>query len=150
MPFLDFIRNRPEQSQEPSTQQKPETAQEMYIREAGQERASATTMDRMPAEQKERVEAIKSDLQKASKYVGSDTAAPASPDATANPQPMKQNMMNQEKAAPDLSPTSAQAGGRAIDVDGPGAPVSTPSKEQSQTAEKSQQTVERRPPSWER
>jgi hypothetical protein len=146
MAFLDFIKNRQQPSQETSAAPKPETAKEMYTRQAEQDRGSVKPVESMAPDQQARVEAVKSNLQKASLHVGTEAPATSAPDATANPQPMRQNMMSQENAAPDMSPTSAQAGGRAVDVEGPSAPSATPSKSQSQAP----QTVERRPPSWER
>src|ERR1035438_742933 len=72
MGLLDFIKNRLA-SQRPSaadnTQgQKPETAKEMYAREAKQEEASHKPLDRMPSEQQAQVAEIKSRLEKATQF----------------------------------------------------------------------------------
>jgi hypothetical protein len=55
-------------------------------------------------------------------------------------------MMSQDKPAPNLSPTSAQDGIPMKDVEGPGAPATTPAK----TQEQERQTIARPAPSWER
>ena len=145
--MLDFIKNRNSQQQSAAPPAQPETAKQMYTREAVQEKTAAKPLDRIPAEQQQKVEGIKADLQRATQHMGRDvpSASPTPTDATANPQPMAQMSMNQEKTAAPLSPTTAQAGVRAR------------ARESSRTAaprqEKPQdraQTMARRPPSWER
>jgi hypothetical protein len=135
MAFLDFIRNREGQrpaGEQQSQQEQPETAKQMYTRQAAEEQANAKPVDRdMKPEQR----AVMSDVQtkmRSSAEQPSETAAPSSApaDATANPQPMRQNMMNQDKAAPESSPTSAQSGATVKEVEGPSAPAETPSKTQ--------------------
>ena len=71
------------------------------------------------------------------------SSAPAPADAPANPHPMMQVLMNQDKAAPELSPTSAQVRTRATEHDAPSAAAQDTPQEQAKT-------VARRPPSWER
>lgn len=154
MPMLDFIKNRharQQSAEQPSQQSKPETAREMYAQQASQEKATARTMDQMPTEQKGRVDQIKADLQKASQNPGQDAPpnTPAPADSTASPQPMAQKMMNQDKAAPALSPTSAQAGTRATEQQQSAPSENSQSKAQKGSPDRSQ-TVARRPPSWER
>jgi hypothetical protein len=153
MAILDFIKNRQaqQQSKDQAAQPKPETAREMYARQGEQERASSRPMDQMPPQQQAKVEEVKAEMQKATQHL--DHQAPANAhapaDATANPQPMRQNMMAQDKAAPQQSPTSAQLGQTANDKS-----ASAPSREgQSQSQDSSQQrakTMARTTPSWER
>ena len=144
MSFLEFIKNRQTQrvSSLPS-QPKPETAKEMYSQQAIQEKTAAKPLDRIPAAQMEQVDGIKADLQRATQSASPNAlpAAPAPGDATANPQPMAQMSMNQDKAAPALSPTSAQAGARGHEQESGAKPEKVPERPQ---------TIARRPPSWER
>ena len=154
MGFLDFIRNR--QGQRPaaepqSQQQKPETAKEMYTRQASQETPAAKPLNQqISPEQMARVDAVKADLQKATQQPGPETPPTTpTPSGAANPQPMQQNMMNQDNAAPDLSPTSAQAGSRAMDQEAPASSGQSQPQAQEQSQERPK-TFPRRPPSWER
>ena len=145
MAFLDFISNRDGQqpvAEQPS-QKQPETAKQMYTRQA-EEQAAAKPSELVTRGQQERLAEAQALYSKGTQEPPSPTPppAPAPAGGTANPQPMQQQMMGQETVAPDLSPTSAQASARAQDVEGPSAPASTPAK--------SQQTVARPTPSWER
>jgi len=63
---------------------------------------------------------------------------------------MRQNMTSQDKAAPALSPTSAQQGKTANEQDGPAPSEDASSKSQESSQEQTRQTIARRPPSWER
>lgn len=148
MAILDFIKNRNAAQQQDSAsksqEQKHETAKEMYTRQESQAKASHQPMDRMPQEQQAKVEEIKGTLQKATQHMERGGGAPSSApvEGSTNPQPMRQNAMSQEKAAPALSPTSAQKGTPATERE-------QPSKPQEKPAQRPQ-TLPRRPPSWER
>jgi hypothetical protein len=61
---------------------------------------------------------------------------------------MRQKMMQQENAAPALSPTTAQAGATAKDATRPSNESAGKTTEQSE--QRTRQTLPRRPPSWER
>jgi hypothetical protein len=153
MAILDFIKNRQaqQQSKEQVAQPKPETARDMYARQGEQERTSSRPMDQMPPQQQAKVEEVKAEMQKATQHLDHQAPAnaPAPADGTASPQPMRQNMMAQDKEAPAQSPTSAQLGQAANEKS-----ASAPSREgQSQTRESSQQrakTTARTSPSRER
>jgi hypothetical protein len=153
MALLDFIKNGQQQSATQSSQnQKSETAKEMYTREAAREKSAVKPMDQMPPDQQGKVEAIREKLQKATQHIQQNAPAQqgAPTDSTARPEPMRQNMVSQDKAAPALSPTSGQAG-----VTAAGKSAATPSqdssaKSQEKSAQRAPQTVPRRQPSWER
>lgn len=149
MSFLDFIKNR--QTQQPaaeqqSRQQQPETAKQMYGREAAEEKAAAKPISQISDEQKARVDKVGADLQKAFQTPGTEKSAPSSPtDSTDSAQPMRQTMMNQDKAAPSLSPTSAQAGTPATEQES-----TSPSQDSQAKSQSRPQTIARTTPSWER
>jgi hypothetical protein len=150
MAFLDFIRNRQEQSADQSSQsQKPETAREMYSREAGQGAPGQRAVGELPESAREQAREIGARLDKATQHLRQDSAAPSpAPESTGSPEPMRQSMMGQDNAAPALSPTSAQRGAVAHEQESP-----APSREESQSiARDSQrpQTIARPTPSWER
>src|SRR5580658_11228328 len=132
MAFLDFIKNRQQQSSgEQTQQQKPETAKEKYSREAVQEKANKKPLDQMPADQQAKAAAVKERMEKATQHMSQNSAAPAAApaDGASSPQPMRQNMTGQDKTAPALSPTSAQRG--QTEKDSPGksnAPAETQTK----------------------
>jgi hypothetical protein len=144
MGILDFIKNRQAQPQPAAPQTQPETAKQMYAREAVQDKAAAKSPSQMPADQRAKVAEVSAKMQAhtmgAEQTAQSVSAAPA--DATANPQPMKQASMQQDNAAPALSPTTAQAGTQEAENKSP-APSQSKSQEQVKT-------MARRPPSWER
>jgi hypothetical protein len=150
MALLDFIQNRGmrEQSAQQSQQQKPETYKQQMTREAAEEKSTAKPISQIPADQQARVDAVKSDLQKATQSQAQTVEAPTTPqDGATSPQPMAQKSMNQDKAAAPLSPTTAQAGMRSTEQEAPAA------GNQEKTQEKSQgrpQTISRPTPSWER
>ena len=141
MALLDFIRNRGGQEQATADQPKPETAKEMYRREASQENpkpVQSLTPDQQAKVAQAR-ELFQQGTERAANAPSVNAEAPAG--GATSPQPMRQMAMNQDKESPALSPTSAQAG--------------TPSSErQVQAPEKSQQqvtrTMARTTPSWER
>ena len=145
MAFLDFIKNRQQQSTEQSTQPKPETAREMYARETAVQQATAKPLSQISPEQQSKVVEAQTLYSRGTREAGQTTPAPTSlpEDGATSPQPMRQNMISQDKATPNLSPTSAQSGARTQDVEGPSAPAATPAKSQ-------QQTIARPTPSWER
>ena len=139
MSFVDFIRNRAANQQaaaKDAQQPKPDTAKQVEEK--------AKPLDRMPPEQQAKVEEIKARLQKATQHIDKSPAAPAPApaDGADSREAMRQKMTGQEKAAPALSPTSAQAGQPASETHSP-----SPTR---QTVTKAPPTVPRRPPSWER
>jgi hypothetical protein len=150
MAFLDFVKSRQQsQSAEQSQQSKPETAKEMYSREASQEKAGSKSMQQMPPEQQAKVAEISGKLQQATQHMG-QTEAPSAgtQDGAASPQPMAQKMASQDKAAPSLSPTSMQAGTRSTEQEAPASSEAT-SKAETKSAQQ-QKTMARPSPSWER
>ncbi len=147
MAFLDFIKNRDVQrpaAEQQSQQSRDETYKQKMTREVGEDKASAKPITHLPKEHQTRVDAVKAEMEKVSQQspVNQTAVTQPPPDSTDNQQPMRQPMVNQDKPAPNLSPTTAQAGVTMKDVKGPSSPAETPSP--------SQQTIARRPPSWER
>jgi hypothetical protein len=142
MPILDFIKNRQSQQQSTEQQPKPETAKEMYTREASQDKAAAKPVQQISADDKARVSEIRTDMQKATQSIGPESPSPDPNGGGTSPQAMRQNMSNQDKVAPALSPTSEQAGTSSIEQE---PPAPSPSK----TPDRSQ-TIARPQPSWER
>jgi hypothetical protein len=154
MAFLDFIKNREGQrpaAEQQSQQQKPENAKEWHTRKDAQDKAALKPLDSIPADKQVRVDAVRAELQKSTQHQekAAPTPAPAPADATASPQPMQQKMMSQDKPAPDLSPTSAQKGTKAMDQEAPATSGQGQSKTQEKSADQAK-TIARRPPSWER
>jgi hypothetical protein len=140
MAFLDWMKNRGQQSPaaEPK-QQKPETAKEMYTREVAQEKANriAPTPD-----QEQRAQKIGEVLNKATQHREQSAPAPSNaPDEGSTNAAQLQNQNQQGKAQEGLSPTDDARGKTAGQEQQP-----APEK----TTERAQQTVARRPPSWER
>jgi len=154
MAFLDFINKRnasPQQSVARKTQDpKPESAKEMYTRQAAQEKAGPPAMERISAGDQAKVEAIKQKLESASRHISpAQSQAPIPADNSGSREAMRQNMTGQEKAAPALSPTSAQAG-KVTEKGGPAPSQERAAKGPEKASERPQQTLPRRPPSWER
>jgi len=152
MAFLDFVRNHDGQrpvGQQQSQQQKPDVSREASS--AVQEQPSKT-VSQVPEDIRARARDIGSRIEQSGQNIeqSAGTLPQAPAEATGNQQPLRQNMTAQDKPAPDLSPTSFQAGIPSKDVEGPGPPEPTPSTSQSQTQEQSRATIARRPPSWER
>jgi hypothetical protein len=148
MAFLDFIRNRQEQSAaQPS--QTPETAREMYAREAEQRPTGQRTVGELPEAAKEQAREIGARLDRATQHLRQDSAATSpSPESTGSPEPMRQSMLGQDNAAPALSPTSAQRGAVGHEQES-----SASSREESPSVAKDSQrpqTIARPTPSWER
>jgi hypothetical protein len=156
MAFLDFVRNSgtgQEQSAAGNTQtQKPATAKEMYKQQAEQEKPGRKALNQMPPDQQAKVEAISAKLQKATQHIQQkNTVQPGAPsDSGASPEPMRQNMAGQDKAAPALSPTSMQAGITAAEKGATAPSQESSAKSPEKQALRARQTVPRRPPSWER
>jgi hypothetical protein len=143
MAFLDFMNDR--QGQRPAGEQqsqqdrKPETAKEMYTREAAQDKAN-----RIPAtaEQKEQAQKIGTEMRQANEPNQEPSpSAPSAPEDRGSNAAQLQNQSNQGKEQKALSPTDDAAGKTAVQE-----------KQQSQEkqTQRPQQTVARRPPSWER
>ncbi|MGA7077471.1 MAG: hypothetical protein WBQ43_05045 [Terriglobales bacterium] len=155
MAFLDFINNRQGQraaGEQQSQPQKSEPTKEMSTRGAVKENAPAKQFENMRPDQQAKVAEAQTLFRQGTQETAQAPSAPAQApaDSTESPQVMAQKSMNQDKAAPALSPTSAQKGTRATEKDSP-APAQEPtaqSKERSQ--EQTRQTIARRPPSWER
>jgi hypothetical protein len=113
----------------------------MYTQEAANDKANRPRIERMPENQISKAREIGARLDAATRHLSqsapSPSAAPA--DGATSPEPSRQNMMNQDKAAPALSPTSMQTGKTA------------PEKPLEKTPEKSRpETLPRPRPSWER
>lgn len=119
MPILDFIKNRQKQQAEtqPSQQQKPETAKEMYAQQSVQEGAARKSVRDISEADQAHAKDLGARVDKLTEPVRQNsapqTSAPA--DTASSPEPMRQNMVSQDKQAPDLSPTSAQKGQTAKD-----------------------------------
>lgn len=142
MALLDFIKNRQQQPAEAS-QQKPETAKEMYSREASEGRAGQKPVEQIPDNAKSAARDLGARLDNASQPIQQTGPAQASaPEGASGPEPMRQKMTAQDKDAPELSPTSGQMGQTANEKE------AAPAQESS---EKSQRpTIARPTPSWER
>ena len=108
MALLDFIRNRDGQQQtaEPQSQQQPETAKQMYSREAAVDQ-SAKPSDLVRSDQQARLAQAQDLFSKGTQESPSAAPlpAPAPEGGATSPQPMRQPMMGQEAVAPELSPT---------------------------------------------
>jgi len=140
MALLDFIRNRNASQQQAvankSQEQKPETAKELYSREAMQEKA---TQRPITPEIKAQADRATATMDKATQHRQSQ-AAPTSGEGDSNSAQL-QKQSHQDKSQEALSPTDSASGKTAVQEQQP-----APEK----TAERQQATVARRPPSWER
>lgn len=153
MALLDFINNRNATQQQPankSQEQKPETAKEMYTRQAGQDRANEKPLHQMPPNEQAKLESIKATLEKATQHRdhGAHTPGSAQGDSAGNREAVRQNMTGQDKTAPALSPTSVQVGqttGKDAQAPSNESPTKTPDKTDGRA-----QTMPRPRPSWER
>ena len=154
MGFLDFIKERGQRpsAEQQSQQQKPETAKEMNTREAAQERPAQKSVAQISDADKSYARELGSRIDQAAQDIQQKAPAQtqAPEDGTGSPEPMRQNMMSQDKAAPALSPTSAQQGKTSNEQDGPAPSEDASSKSQESSQEQTRQTIARRPPSWER
>jgi hypothetical protein len=153
MAFLDFINNRQGQSpagEQQAQEQKPETAKQMYAREAAQDTASRKPEPQIPDAEKSKARELGARIDSVAQDAQQKAPAPAqAPEGgTSTPAAERQMMTGQDKAAPALSPTSAQKGTPATEKDASSQDASSQSKERSQ--EQTRQTIARRPPSWER
>ncbi len=114
MAFLDFLKRQSSEQQpvaETSQQQKPETAKEMYTREAANEKAARKPVEHMPEDAKAQARETGALLDKATQHLNSDRSPAQAPQGSSeSPEASRQNMTHQDKAAHDLSPTSAQKG----------------------------------------
>jgi hypothetical protein len=119
MAFLDFVKNRQDQQSAQQTEQKPETAKAMYTREDAEGRAAQKPIQQLSDADRSQSKELGARLDKATQHIQQDTqpgaAAPA--DGTGSPEPMRQKMTAQDKAAPSLSPTSGQMGTPASEKD---------------------------------
>jgi hypothetical protein len=119
----------------------------MYTREAAQEKANQTPVDRMPEEQRAKAREVAARLDKATSHNENlaKTPTPAPADAMGNREAMRQNMTGQDKTAPAMSPTSAQSGQPATEKDHSQQQEKAPGKQAGRS-----QTLPRPRPSWER
>jgi hypothetical protein len=138
MALLDFIKNRNAQTQQPAAEntqaQKPETAKQMYTRQAGEEKA---TQKPITPEIKAQADRATAATEKATQHQQA-YSAPA-PEGSTNTAHL-QNQNRQDKTQASLSPTDDAKGKTAAQEKRP-APEKTPERPQ---------TMARRPPSWER
>jgi hypothetical protein len=141
MAFLDFINNRQAAQQQSvaqtSQEQKPETAKEMYARQDTQDKAASKTITPEIKSQADRAMAT---MNKASEHVQSPAKRTA-PETGSAPQAQLQNQSRQDKTQESLSPTDGTAGKTA---------VQGKEKASEKAPQRAQQTVQRKPPSWER
>jgi hypothetical protein len=156
MALLDFMKDRKAGQQQgvadKSQEQKPQNAKEMYTQQAAQEKATQRPVEQIPEADKAKAREVGQRIEKATQHLQQD--APAQPsvptDGTGGPEPMRQTMAGQDKSAPSLSPTSAQAGTPATQKSAPSASNEPSAKPQEKSAQRRQQTVPRPRPSWER
>jgi hypothetical protein len=141
--FLDFVKNRNASQQQPvaekSQAQKPETAKEMYTREAAQEKANRVAPT---ADQEARAQKIGDELRKATQHLEHRDFGPSNaPAGSGSNAPQLQKQNKQDKAQEALSPTDDAAGKTAVQDKQP---------KQEKASDRRPQTVPRRAPSWER
>ena len=153
MALLDFIKNRSNAQQTVANKPqapKLETAKEMYSRQAAQQTANNRPLEQMPPDQREKVDAIKERLEKATQHIDKSaqlpTAAPT--DSMDNREALRQNQTGQDKTAPALSPTDHQTG-RAVEANAHAPSNETPAKTPEKPIARAQ-TLPRPRPSWER
>jgi hypothetical protein len=153
MAMLDFIKNRQQQKpqNQPQQSQKPEPTKNVAAEQSAHEKATAM-VNQMKPQERARVEEVKTNAEAYLKEVNQNTApapAPASADGASSPQPMAQKMMSQDKAAPELSPTSAQKGTRATEQEAPRQTEDKQAQVEKNTQERSRQE-RAKGQSWER
>lgn len=155
MGLLDFIKNRQGQSQateQQSQQQRPETAKEMYTRQAAQERASQKPEPQIADAEKSKAKELGGRIDIVAQ--GTQQIAPAQTPApqggASSPEPQRQMMTGQDKVAPPLSPTSAQLGKAAKEQDAPAPSQDAAAKSQERSQEQARRTIARTTPSWDR
>jgi hypothetical protein len=156
MAFLDFINNRQGQrpaGEQQSQQQKPDTYKQAKTREAVEDKAALKPLDKLPEQPRADLNEVKARMEKASQQLNQNAPAPAPSQADStndSREAQRQMMTSQDKAAPDLSPTSAQRGATAKEQDASKPSQEPPSKTQEQPKERSRQTIARPRPSYER
>lgn len=150
MAFLDFLKKRQQQTAAPKPQQ-AETAKQMHTREAGQQ-TKQNSLDQMPQEQRAKIDEIKARMERATQHseLQSVSRQASQADAPVTQEAMRQNVTAQDKTAPALSPTSAQTGKTSLESGASLRPSPTPKVQHKTIRQKPQQTIARRPPSWER
>jgi hypothetical protein len=137
MGFIDWIKNRNAAREQPQKTQerKPETAKEMYAREAVQEKAAERLITpEIKAQAEQAASAIRETGQRPSE------SAPAVPETGSSPIAQLQKQDGQENIQTALSPTDGTAG-------------KMPSQERGKKPEKTVErpkTIPRTPPSWDR
>jgi hypothetical protein len=121
MAFLDFIKNRQQQPAEQAAPAKQDTARDYHVRQDTNDKAALKPMDSLPDQPRAELNEVKSRMEKATQHLNQDAAvsAPAPQDGASSPEPLRQNMASQDKAAPDHSPTSMQAGLTSLEKDAP-------------------------------
>jgi hypothetical protein len=157
MGFFDWIKNRQAGQQQSvantAQAEKPETAKQMYTRQAAEEKANAKPLEPQisqahHAEAKDAGRLFDKATQQLQQSPSSQPSAPS--DGAGSPEPMRQKMMNQDQSSPALSPTSAQKGTPATEKSAATPSNEPPAKQPEKSAPQRPQTVPRRPPSWER
>jgi len=113
MAFLDFIKNRNASRQQPvadhAQAQKPETARQMYAREAAQDKAAEKPIT---PEIKAYTDRALAAITKATQHISPQAPPPASDGGTQAAQLQKQH--NQDKTQAALSPTDGTVGKTAL------------------------------------
>jgi len=113
MAFLDFIKERTQQPVAQTSQQpKPESAKEVYTREASQEQATRKPVEQMPdAEKQKAVEAAHPAaalMEKATQHQTQSQDAPSN--RTDGKEALRHNQSGQNKTQDAMSPTDAHKG----------------------------------------
>lgn len=138
MALLDFIKNRNAQTQQPAAEntqaQKPETAKQMYTRQASEVKVAQRPITPEIKAQADRATAA---MEKATQHQQAHSA-PA-PEGSSNTAHL-QNQNQQDKTQAALSPTD----------DAKGKTAGQEKQPKPEKAPERPQTIARRPPSWER
>jgi hypothetical protein len=148
MGFGDWI-NEHKAEQQQSVAQNTQEEKPMHdpldpSSQQAQEKARQT-VEQMPPDQKERMDEIKSRMEKSTQHIDRQAPSSAPVDNGGGPEAMRQKAASQDKSAPALSPTSEQKGTPQKD-----APSSEPAKQPESSPSQRPQTLPRRQPSWER
>ena len=140
MGFLSFIKDR--QAQQPAAEQQsqqPETAKQMYTREAVEDKANRVAPT---ADQEKRAKEIGGEMLKPNQPAQEPSpASPSAPTDQGSNTAYLQNQSNQDKTQEALSPTDNTTGKTAVQEKAPA---------QETTTERTQKTIARPAPSWER
>jgi hypothetical protein len=139
--FLDFIKNRGSErtASEQHSQQQPETAKQMHTREAIEEKANRVPVT---ADLQSQAEKIGGEVRKTTQPV--QESAPPAPDAPADQGSNSAHLQkqdHQDKTQKPLSPTDDASGKTAVQE-------KAPTEEKS--PDRTQKTIARPTPSWER